>query len=82
MECFRDEKHPPRLVIEVTIDAAYLHCPKAYMRARLWDPDARIDRRILPSLAQIIAEQAHLEGTAETQAEAEVRYRKVLDEHG
>jgi len=79
---FREEKHPPRLVIEVAIDVAYLQCPKAYMRARLWDPDARVDRRILPSLAQIIAEQAHLEEATETQEEAEIRYRKVLDEQG
>lgn len=71
MALFGAEKHPPKLLIEVTIADAYLQCPKAYMRSRFRDPEARVDRSIFPSLAQIIKEQTASTESVEIQAEAE-----------
>jgi PPOX class probable FMN-dependent enzyme len=31
---------PPRTAIVVKADEVYAHCPKAFVRSRLWDPDA------------------------------------------
>lgn len=31
---------PPRSAIVVRADELYAHCPKAFVRSRLWDPDA------------------------------------------
>ena len=32
----------PRIVVQITVRQAYLHCAKALMRSRLWDPDVQI----------------------------------------
>ena len=32
---------PPRVVIVVAVDEAFNHCPKAFVRAKLWDATAR-----------------------------------------
>ena len=37
-----------------------MHCGKALIRARLWAPDAQIDRRTLPTYGQILKDQTRL----------------------
>ena len=32
--------HRPRLAIEVSVEQVYFHCPKAFMRSKLWDSDS------------------------------------------
>jgi PPOX class probable FMN-dependent enzyme len=32
---------PPRVVMVITVDEAFNHCPKAFVRAKLWDATAR-----------------------------------------
>ena len=32
---------PPRVVMVVAVDEAFNHCPKAFVRAKLWDAMAR-----------------------------------------
>lgn len=54
---FADEARLPRLVIEVKVEAAYLHCPKALMRSRLWRPESQIDRARLPTVIEMINDQ-------------------------
>jgi uncharacterized protein len=48
----------PKLAIVVTIAEAFLHCTKALKRSRLWKDDYRLDRAELPSLGQMISDQA------------------------
>jgi len=67
----------PRIVIQITVRQAYLHCAKALMRSRLWDPDARIERTDLPTMGQMLRAQIG-SGRAETQAEMVERYRDQL----
>ena len=50
----------PRLVLMVAVDEAFLHCPKAIMRARLWEADAQVERSALPSGAEMIFEQLEM----------------------
>jgi PPOX class probable FMN-dependent enzyme len=76
---FSGERHPPRAVIEVRVKDAYLHCAKALMRSKLWDPTRRVERGVLPSMSQMIQAQtggklAHVE----TQDEMLARYEKEL----
>ena len=56
------------LVVEV--EEAFLHCGKALLRSRLWDPAAQVERKRLPSLARIIADQ--IAGTDEAEADREI----------
>lgn len=69
---------PPKLVIEVQVRGAYMHCAKAMMRSRLWSPQSRVERSTLPSMGQIIKDHAQLEGPVETQEEMLQRYAKDL----
>lgn len=48
---------PPRLVLKIVVEETFFHCPKAIMRGRLWEPEARIDRSVLPSNAEIVMDQ-------------------------
>jgi len=68
----------PKSVLRIRVKEAYLHCAKALMRARLWEPDARIDRDDLPSIAEMIQDQAGLSGPAESTTDMVARYRKIL----
>jgi uncharacterized protein len=74
---FRAGSRPPAVVVRVSVREAYLHCAKALMRSRLWDPDARIDRSELPTMGQMMRDQTGV-GTAETQADMLERYRTEL----
>ena len=73
-----DEKRAPKLVLRVMVQAAYLHCAKAFMRSRLWDPAARVERSVLPTIGQMIADQTGLQVPAETQEQMVRRYAADL----
>lgn len=73
-----DARRTPKLVIRVDVAEAYLHCAKALMRSRLWDPDTRIDRSMLPSMGQMLRDQIGGDAPAETQEEMLARYRQDL----
>ena len=48
---------PPISVLKVTVEEAFLHCAKALIRARLWEPDAQVDRSCYPTYGQVLADQ-------------------------
>jgi PPOX class probable FMN-dependent enzyme len=67
----------PRAVLSIAVQEAYFHCGKALMRSRLWSPETRVDRAVLPSISQMIHDQTKL-GEPDTQAEVEARYKTQL----
>ena len=67
-------KRRPKLVIRVTVEAAYLHCAKALMRSSLWDASRHINRQTMPSMGEMLKDQIGGDIPAETQAEMLVRY--------
>jgi hypothetical protein len=69
---------PPRTVIEIAVREVYLHCPKAMMRAGIWDSATHIARDTLPSLGEMIRDQTGGMGEAESTAEALARYKDQL----
>ncbi len=75
---FAHEKRQPKLVIEVTVLEAYLHCAKALMRSQLWDDASRQPRSVLPSMGQMLGEQTGMALPPETQQEMEARYAPDL----
>ena len=44
----------PKLALRVEIQQAYTHCPKAFLRAKLWDPEQYADRGELPSAGELL----------------------------
>jgi PPOX class probable FMN-dependent enzyme len=63
----------PTLAIVVEVVEAFMHCAKAFRRARLWDPDTFQDRGTMPSLSKIILDQT-------TGAPGEDEMAKIDDE--
>ena len=69
----------PLLAIVVEIEEAFLHCAKAFIRSRLWDPSTQIDRQELPTLARMIHDQLALQQPVEElDAYVEDGYRTTL----
>lgn len=50
-------RRPPLSGLRVTVEEAFLHCGRALIRSRLWDPEARIDRSSYPTYGQVLADQ-------------------------
>jgi uncharacterized protein len=73
-----DERRAPKLVIRVAVEAAYLHCAKAFMRSKLWDAAAQVDRSTLPTIGQMINDQTGIQVPAETREEMARRYAPDL----
>lgn len=47
----------PISVLKVTVEEAFLHCAKALIRARLWQPDAQVERSSFPTYGKVLADQ-------------------------
>lgn len=47
----------PKTLLRIEVREAYLHCPKALMRADLWGDSHRVDRATLPTLTEMVADQ-------------------------
>ena len=71
-------KRRPKLVLEVKVAEAYLHCAKALMRSALWDPASRVDRSVLPTMGEMLKDQTYSEAPAESQEEMLARYTQDL----
>lgn len=74
---FAVQGKPPVTVLRIAIEEVYLHCAKAFMRSRAWDPATHVERSRLPSMGEMLRDQLDL-ATAETQAEMLTRYRETL----
>lgn len=57
-------KHP-RSVLRVAVRECFMHCGKALIRSRLWDPAAQVERSALPTLGQMLKDQAGLADSVE-----------------
>jgi PPOX class probable FMN-dependent enzyme len=44
---------PPKTAIVVRAEEVYTHCPKAFVRSKLWDPDTWPDPATLPTSAEV-----------------------------
>lgn len=47
----------PKTLLRIAVREAYLHCPKALMRADLWGDSHKVDRATLPTLTEMVADQ-------------------------
>lgn len=75
---FATDYFRPKLVIEVKVQEAYLHCAKAVMRSKLWAAEAQVDRNVMPSLNQMIQSQMGIASAAESQELMVARYSALI----
>ncbi len=64
--------------LKVTVEEAFLHCGRALLRGRIWDPSARIDRSSYPSYGQVLADQIAGADAGRIDAEEEEANRERL----
>ncbi|MDE0121333.1 MAG: pyridoxamine 5'-phosphate oxidase family protein [bacterium] len=64
--------------LKVTVEEAFLHCGRALLRGRLWDPSARIERSSYPSYGQVLADQIAGADAGRIDAEEEEANRERL----
>lgn len=76
---FAHERQRPKLVIEVAVCEAYLHCAKAFMRSRLWQARTAASREALPGMNQMLHDQIGGSPVTESQAQMVARYRLQLE---
>ena len=55
----------PLSVVVVTVRSAYMHCAKAFMRSKLWQPESWPDRQAMPTLGAILHDQLALAESAD-----------------
>jgi PPOX class probable FMN-dependent enzyme len=67
---------PPRTAIVVEAEEVYTHCPKAFVRSKLWDPSTWPEPAELPSSAEVTL--AHQRDDALTLEQVEQREREAL----
>lgn len=75
---FATGEERPKLVIEVAVEEAYLHCAKALMRSRLWSGEARVERSVLPTMGEMLGEQLGLDTVPESREQMIARYQRDL----
>ena len=68
---------PPRAVLRIDVNEVYFHCGKALMRSKLWSADTRVERTVMPSIAEVIHDQTGL-GEPESQDVIYARYETQL----
>ena len=75
---FKEQRRAPKTVIKVRVEAAYLHCAKAFMRSKLWHADAQVKRTTLPTAGKMISDQTGIVVAPETREEMARRYAADL----
>ena len=68
----------PTTVLVMEAQQVFLHCAKAFMRSRLWDPESWPAARPVPTLGEMIKDQIASDDPAETQEQMLARYRESL----
>ncbi|MCB4825289.1 MSMEG_1061 family FMN-dependent PPOX-type flavoprotein [Roseicella aerolata] len=72
LERFAENGRPPRAVLVIRVEEAFVHCPRALIAAGLWDPARHLPAGAMPSLQEVLAahlaladEEISSQGTAE-----------------
>lgn len=68
----------PKLATVVEIDEVYMHCARAFLRSKLWNPETWPDPDTIPTLGAIMCEQKELPAPDESAGKRQEEYRKVL----
>ena len=68
----------PKLVVHIDVKEAYLHCAKAIMRAQLWSAVAQVERKVLPTMNEMLRDQIGQTDPAEPQEAMVARHKTEL----
>lgn len=72
----------PLTVLRVAVDEVFLHCAKAFLRSKLWEPETWPATRPVPAMGEMIRDHAGLDAPAEDEAETAARNARALAAEG
>lgn len=76
---FTVEGRPPLSVVVVEVASVYMHCAKAFLRSKLWEPASWPRRDEMPTLGEILSDQLATETDgADTDREIAEIYAKTM----
>ncbi|MGB0521526.1 MAG: pyridoxamine 5'-phosphate oxidase family protein [Flammeovirgaceae bacterium] len=75
---FSTETHPPKTCIVMRVEEAFLHCAKAFMRSKLWNPAVQVKRPGFPTIGQMLKDQLNSQEEPESHAAMVKRYMKDI----
>ena len=76
-----DELRPPKVAVGIEVQAAFIHCAKAFRRGKVWQPESWPAEGVAPDGCDLIVSHLKLEQSAtELRAGFEEGYRKSLAE--
>ncbi|GAA4270398.1 pyridoxamine 5'-phosphate oxidase family protein [Hyunsoonleella aestuarii] len=78
LKLFSEEQNPPIACIHVTVEESFLHCAKAFMRSKLWDISAQINKDNFPTIGKMLNDQLGTNKEPETREDMEKRYSRDL----
>ncbi|MBX2829805.1 MAG: pyridoxamine 5'-phosphate oxidase family protein [Rhodospirillales bacterium] len=79
---FADTPRAPIAVVKVTVEEVFLHCAKSLMRSKLWDVNAQIERKTLPTLGKMVKDQTAADIPVGTQEEVDKYFAQSIAERG
>jgi len=88
LEICANQGRLPLTVIRVAVEEVFLHCAKALLRSKLWQPETWLTERPVPSMGEMIRDHAASDGRTESEGPAEsdegmiARYTKSLAAEG
>jgi hypothetical protein len=78
MEAHAVDGKLPRSLLLVKVTSAYMHCAKALIRSKLWNPEAQVDRNAFPTLGQVLADQIAGVDAEQSDAYLKIAYKENL----
>lgn len=78
LEEMKERNRAPMSGLRVTVEEAFLHCGRALLRSRAWDPEAQIERSAYPTYGQVLADQIAGADAGEIDASEEAANRERL----
>ena len=79
LEPMKMQRRAPISGLRITVEEAFLHCGRALIRSRIWDPEVKIDRSEYPTYGEVLADQiAGVDAKEIDESEEEANRREAL----
>ena len=72
----------PLTVLRITVEEVFLHCAKALLRSKLWQPETWPESRPIATMSEIMLDHSGIRDPAESDADMTARYLEILAAEG
>jgi PPOX class probable FMN-dependent enzyme len=72
----------PLTVLRITVEEVFLHCAKALLRSKLWQPETWPEARPVATMSEIMIDHSGIKDPAESDQDMTTRYLELLAAEG